>query len=383
MNKLIEFTLMAGFIIAFLMFFLLLSKKKKTVADIVLAVWIFVIGIHILGYYAYFSEFTLKYPHLLGTFVPLNLIHGPLLFLYILTLIKSIKKFPKIHFVHFLPCIINYLIMIPFFIASGEEKISLVYGESSEGPPLIFIIIQSVLYLSGPFYIVWSIILMNRHKKNIKKRFSYTDEIDLKWIRTLIFALIFIWLVIFIFDAVDYMINMTIPSEVFIFISLSISTLFLGYYGFKQTTIFSDIQMNNIESHKIKEEKILEKTAYKRSGLKDEEAEKYLDKLKTLMESEKLYLEAKLSLNQLATKLNISTNNLSQLINEKLDQNFYEFVNSYRIKEIKQKLVDPKSENYTLLALAYDCGFNSKSSFNNIFKKFTGKTPKEFQKEYA
>jgi len=79
-----------------------------------------------------------------------------------------------------------------------------------------------------------------------------------------------------------------------------------------------------------------------------------------------------------ATALQISTNHLSQVINENLDKNFFDFVNGYRVEMVKQKMKDPSNKNYTLLSLAYDCGFNSKSSFNAIFKKYTGSTPSQY-----
>jgi len=82
----------------------------------------------------------------------------------------------------------------------------------------------------------------------------------------------------------------------------------------------------------------------------------------------------------MAQSLNLSTNHLSQIINEKLEMNFFDFINEYRVNEVKDRLSDPKYKHYTLLAIAFDSGFNSKSSFNSIFKQYTGLTPSEFQK---
>ena len=92
------------------------------------------------------------------------------------------------------------------------------------------------------------------------------------------------------------------------------------------------------------------------------------------------YIDGKLSLKQVAQKMEISTNYLSQVINENLKKNFFDFVNEYRVNLVKQKMKDPTNSQYTLLALAYDCGFNSKSSFNVIFKKNTGLTPSQYLK---
>ena len=98
------------------------------------------------------------------------------------------------------------------------------------------------------------------------------------------------------------------------------------------------------------------------------------------MEKEKPYLNGKLSLKEVADSLNISVNHLSQVINEQTGMSFFDFVNKYRIEEVKVRLTDPKNEQFTLLAIAFDCGFNSKSSFNSIFKKIMGFTPSQFSK---
>ena len=98
------------------------------------------------------------------------------------------------------------------------------------------------------------------------------------------------------------------------------------------------------------------------------------------MEEKKLFLDENISLPQLAGMLNIHPNYLSQVINERFQKNFYDFINSYRIEEFKRIVALGKNKNKTFFALALDCGFNSKASFNNSFKKITGTTPSEFVK---
>lgn len=99
------------------------------------------------------------------------------------------------------------------------------------------------------------------------------------------------------------------------------------------------------------------------------------------MDEKKPYLEPKLTLNMLATQLDVSSNHLSQTINQHQNQNFYDFINQYRVEEFKQRAKDPKNQHFNILALALDSGFNSKSAFNLIFKKHTGITPSQFMSE--
>ena len=97
------------------------------------------------------------------------------------------------------------------------------------------------------------------------------------------------------------------------------------------------------------------------------------------METEKIYMDSELSLTHLAEKIDVSTNHLSMLLNEYIGKNFYDYINNFRVEEVKSRLRDPSYQKQTLSSIGGDCGFNSKSAFNRIFKNLTGKTPSEFQ----
>ena len=105
-----------------------------------------------------------------------------------------------------------------------------------------------------------------------------------------------------------------------------------------------------------------------------------IEKLISYMETEKPYLNPSLSLRNLADQMGMNSRELSIIINQKLNQHFFDFVNGYRIKEAMNILVDPAKKGETVLEILYEVGFNSKSSFNTAFKKHTGKTPTEFRK---
>jgi AraC-like DNA-binding protein len=119
---------------------------------------------------------------------------------------------------------------------------------------------------------------------------------------------------------------------------------------------------------------------YEKSTLTSERAEAYLKRLLGVMERERPYTDGDLTLPKLATRLSISPHHLSQLINERLNQNFFDFVNAYRVEEAKRQLRDDAKSHYTLLAIAEEVGFNSKSAFNAAFKKQTHTTPSDYRK---
>ncbi len=125
-----------------------------------------------------------------------------------------------------------------------------------------------------------------------------------------------------------------------------------------------------------------EKSKYKDSKLTKVDSHIYLKKLRKIVETDKLYLDPNLKLENLSSRLGISRKVLSQLINEVLEENFKSFINTYRINEAKKKLTDPAEKDFVLLKIIYETGFNSKSVFNTAFKKHTGLTPSEYRKKY-
>ena len=157
-----------------------------------------------------------------------------------------------------------------------------------------------------------------------------------------------------------------------LFLSLSVFVILIGYFGLKQNVIFE----NEFELQPAIDE---EKMKYSGSTLKDDEATKYTEQLAEYMLKERPYLNPELTLTQLASDLDITTHHLSQIINEQFKLNFFEYINQFRVEEVKARIKNPKFENYSLLGIALDSGFNSKSAFNRMFKKFTNQTPSQFK----
>tara|TARA_B100000809_G_scaffold95005_1_gene93663 strand:+ start:20997 stop:22781 length:1785 start_codon:yes stop_codon:yes gene_type:complete len=121
-------------------------------------------------------------------------------------------------------------------------------------------------------------------------------------------------------------------------------------------------------------------TKYERSSLNAKKINSINDKLVKLMLDEKPFLDSSIGLKKLSEKLHESANHVSQVINEKHDINFFDFINSHRIDEMARLVKNPSNNNLTLLALAYESGFNSKTTFNTAFKKLKGKSPKIYFK---
>ncbi|RED94647.1 AraC-like DNA-binding protein [Marinoscillum furvescens DSM 4134] len=145
------------------------------------------------------------------------------------------------------------------------------------------------------------------------------------------------------------------------------------------------VYYKKVYEHKIRQLKNWneERKKYQLSSLDQEASLLTLHKVREYLESSKVYLQADLSIQDVATAIDVHHRYISQAINENLGQGFRHFVNTYRIAEVKRRLKDPEYKRYTMVAIAESCGLKSKSTFNRTFKKVTGLTPSEYlEKEF-
>lgn len=299
----------------------------------------------------------------MGVAQPLPMMHGPLLLLYIQALISPSAKFRKKDLLHFIPPALYYIFMIPdAFITTGPELLEFAFGTLRTNPPDYWGVFITLNQASGVIYVIWSLFTLRKHRKNITDNFSYTEKINLSWLVKLIIGMAVIWAVVLLVQLDEYI---YVAATVFVFL--------IGFFGSKQGVIFTDNISENISSEKTEK--------YEKSSLTPDQSLQYLDSLNTLIGEEKPYLETKITLKEISERLNVHPNHLSQVINEQLKVNFYDFINKYRVEEFKKRLIADESKKFTLLAHAYDSGFSSKSSFNEVFKKFTGITPSQYQKD--
>tara|TARA_R110000868_G_scaffold131361_4_gene341404 strand:- start:3339 stop:4481 length:1143 start_codon:yes stop_codon:yes gene_type:complete len=372
-----------GVIITFFLAFILGSKNNKTIPDRILFVWLLFLGIHLYLFYLLFTNQIYQYPNLLGISIPLPLMHGPFLFLYTASLTNQIKNF-KIQFLHFLPCILSYLFLIKFFNLNSEEKVQ-IYQHDGQGYETFMSIHIGIVILSGIVYFVGSLILLRKHKLNILNEFSYTENINLFWLQYLIYGIGVIWIIVILGE----------DKVIFLFVTLFV--IALGYFGIKQNGIFTKLGIVNEEilelgesiktttlTQELKEvdsiDQNIKPIKYEKSGLSEEMALEIHNSLTVQMDELKLYTNPDITLVELSQVLKVPSNYLSQVINTYENKNFYDYINTKRINLFLDLIKKDESKKYTILSIAFDCGFNSKSSFNKYFKKTTDLTPSEYIK---
>ena len=154
---------------------------------------------------------------------------------------------------------------------------------------------------------------------------------------------------------------------------------FLGYYSVKKTPFYRSFHIDGLDTLEL-DAMTEQPEKYEKTRLKEDEIPILKKKVLDYLDESKPYLNKNLTIGEMADSIEIPAYQLSQLINDQLGQSFFEFINSYRVKEVKVRFFDSKFSNLTLLGIAMECGFNSKASFNRIFKQLTNQTPTEYIK---
>lgn len=362
---------LTGIIITFFLVVILASKKHKSNADSILAFWLFCTGFHLFLYYLHYKNDFYSFPFLLGFELPMPLLQGPFLYLYTSALTNQNEN-KKYNILHFIPFTIAILFLIPFFSLSFEEKLN-VFKHEGRGYENLILILYSAILLSGIVYALLSLRKLSKHQKNISDQFSSNEKINLRWLQYLILGSSIIWCVVIFYE------------DEYIFSVVVFYLMFIGYFGIKQVGIFTNQTVSeNIlaipSMQNIELENVSEKVKYEKSALTETDLLSIHRNLTEMMTKEKLYKNPDLTLAELSQKLNIHANTLSQVINSVEGKNFYDYINSQRVEEFKKLILLPENEKFTLLSVAFECGFNSKTAFNRNFKKITGTSPSEYLK---
>lgn len=364
-----------------LFFAFLILQRKRAVHDKIMTAWLVYLGLYV-GVYALFSNVLfVQYPLLSASFISFLLLHGPFLYLYISSLADDKFRISWKNLVHFTPFILfNLYLILASFFPQYAQKISLDHSENIYGTAFLFNLFLILTVLSGPVYILLTIRLFRKLDINIFNNFSTSGDNNLEWMRKLIYTFGVVWTILMVFTTIHHIFGNFSWSFCTngLFLSLSIFIILIGFLGLNQKEIFIQHLDKKIE-YVIEEPQ----TRYSSELIKEDEAEEYLAKIHKYMDDERPYLDADLSLPDLAEMLEIPSHHLSRVINEKLNLNFFEFINGYRIEEVKRKIEDSKFDHLTILGIAFDSGFNTKSAFNRVFKNTTGMTPSEYKKKKA
>jgi len=350
----------------------LFTKSENRDANKWLAFLLIAISLHLFEYGANISGITLEYPFLIASTYPLLFCLGPFYFIYCQYLLDKNYKVTIKSILHFIPALLVLLMMMPFYAMPENQKISFLQNLETNGnlkipiEQLVFMathVAQTVIYV----YAAYKFIVK---KEQELKEFS-SDVLVVKkinWLNTFsLYFAIYLPLYFLLVVILSFIHSFQVQVDYVMLLITSLSLYAIGYSAIQSPEIFKSFPDLNRIAIGIK------------NGNRFPELK---EKLLQFMESNKPYLKSELKISELADSLSVPYHQLSQLINEEFLVNFYDFVNKYRVEDAKKLLIE-NIRNDKMIAIAYEVGFNSKATFNRVFKKFTGLTPSGFKEKFS
>lgn len=355
---------------------LILGKRNKSLPNRILVVWLIVFVANLISLFVLY-EATLPFSlgqHLILEFSEVSIFaHGPLLWLYTKSLTEEGFCLKWKYVYHFIPFGIGYFLFL-IQIFSNTEMASITRNT-------ITILKMSSLLA----YLILVLVKLKEHRTHVAHIFSNVEHKNLGWISFLSWGILIIWFIAGSGLLLDRFTAIAIPQYGggIAHFAICLFIFLMGYFGLNQPSVFIASQYPDSHSNTRPEGEMakVDSSKYKNSGLDTKGSKQIQAALLELMKTAKPYLEKELTLYNLAEKLKVQPNYLSQVINSLEGKNFFDFINMYRVEAAKEKIRLGDYQNLTLLGIAFESGFNSKASFNRAFKKFTGQTPTEYKKD--
>ncbi|MDP2722930.1 MAG: helix-turn-helix domain-containing protein [Bacteroidales bacterium] len=350
-------TIVQGF---FLSVAILVKSKGKNTANILLSLFVFLISLSLIGRLSYY------FSSVGDTFLPGGLVdiiifcYGPLSFFYLKNLFDG-KYFPTWKdYPHFIPLAIYSVYFFYRLLWPQQFENSIFYSNMGS----VYFFLELLAIVQNAIYIFIGYKLVNDYEKRIVKELSFLPQV--KYVKTflaVVSVIILFWFYGFVSKYVEGLQFSTVFTYNFVWLLISFLTFLFAYFSYFDSDILS-----------IPEKQ----TKYEQGYFSADFYDSLKDELENVMNSEKPFLNPKLTLSELARQMGKNQRDLSRVINEHYQKNFYEFVNTYRIQKFKELVQLEENKNYTILFLAHESGFNSKATFNSAFKKITELTPREY-----
>jgi len=322
------------------------------------------------------TRYMLQWPHFFGTGPAFLLAIGPMAYFYVRFSAKKGLKFQYLDMLHFLPFALLHLQRLDTYLMPVERKVRrLAEAFSNEVVPSREISFWQVAehfmiwHLQPLIYYLLSLGVLAWHARAVKQQYSYTESISLRWMQFTLYGLLFIWLMEYLLELYFAFSGSTGLS------AKSVSLLLYATY----ILMLNLMALEQYRSGKPVGSK--PKNIYAGQSKDDAECERQITALKQFVEEKKPFLDHSLSLSELSEQLGISSRKLSFLINSRMDQNFYDFINQYRAAYAATLLQDSNyQQHYTIAAIGESSGFKSRDTFYRSFRKCYGQTPRQYQK---
>lgn len=357
-----------GYFLALLFFviFMVRGFREDRLSDKMLAWVMFFMAMLIQDYTFGFAGINVLWEELDGWPRHFPWLFPATVYFYFLAQTNADFRLEKRHIYHVMPYIFYVLVSVVLLFDRRTPNNGLY--QTTLGT--VWDISVYVLNYGGIFYyFYWSLRIYRNYKFWAENQYSNLYEVELQWLRNFLWFFMIGAVVHLINTIIDKVYDLPFDQDYYWQLFTVVTIMYVGFSGLTQE------QNKNI--HFEEENKTSENVKEEEKPLADEE-NKLKEKLLTFMESQKPFLNPDLTLRQLAVLMHSNTSVLSGVINQGFGKNFNDFINEYRVQSFQEAVKDEKNKNLTLVAIAYDCGFNSKATFHRAIKKFTGNVPGAF-----
>lgn len=383
MQQLSNIILVLGIAQGFFLATLLRRRHWKLYANRMLAALMTVYGVILVNLLLQDIGFHETHPKLWLLLSGLPLVTGPLHFLYARHLIHPARRWRRRDVLHLLPFIAYKLTELPLLFSPDAAVAQLLADVAGSGIPERFFWFNWSIIVQGTLYMGATLLMLYRHGRGIEQLVSSAYQLRLTWLRNITLLALLAWM-LFCTEYVLYLSGVMLAERFGVSGILGgVLVYVMGYMGLSRSEVLEapavSASMEDVSHYREDQEEDGSAPAYAKSGLSGDRAGEAAARLRRLMEEEHIFRDGALTLPALARRMDLSPHNLSEVINTRFGQNFFDLVNSYRVREVCERLADPAAKQFTILAIAFDAGFNSKTSFNTIFKKHVGITPSAYR----
>lgn len=366
----IEPVLYIGISQSFFAGLLIATRRPFTRANRIMTAWVFLFCIEMI--FALVNRTVLA----MYSFPFIAFTYGPLLYFYVRHMIRPSLTFSPWNLLHSIPFLVFFTVSVIFRDEPIFDDLTGFLVRDRFIP--LRIVYGACFLLSVSAYSILSFNEIRRHQIRLRDEISYTSaKLTLNWLKILSATFYAGYVIVFILGGID-IIGGLLPFDPYVltFVLITFFSFAYSFYAIRQPEI---LEFPALAPEGETAVQASAEGRYARSGLRDDQADEYLNRLLRFMDDEKPYLSGDLSISDLSRKTGIPKHFITEVLNEKYGRNFFSFINEYRVREVLARLNDPRYQHYTILAIAFDAGFNSKSTFNSFFKAYTGKTPSAYR----
>jgi AraC-like DNA-binding protein len=333
------------------------------------------VGCVLLGHVLPGTTIAAHYPNLLGWLELTRLATAPAFYLSVVQFTAPNRPWQWRDGLHFLPWLLFLLAMLPPLLGGAPAGVAKLSGSAaSVGRVLVFAApkVQAISYWLAAY------LALRQHQRHVLQLTAQPEPIALQWLKQVLWGLallVGLWLNELFFH-LGWVLALTPVGYLG-------AVFYIAHYALRQPEVFAFSAPIRAEIQELWQEDVPAlpdpaPTAPKQARLSPSQLGYWLQRLPHLLETEKVYLEADLSLPALAQRVGLSTHELSYVLNEGFGVNFFQFINAYRVAEAQRLLASAQHQHLSMVGIAFEAGFSSKTTFNTTFKRVTGLTPSQF-----